>query len=72
MISPKNTEIFLKQPVIAVAASTPTPTPSVACLRKIVYTSTGDQDIFEIMMMNSDGTDNRNISNNPADDLDPT
>jgi TolB protein len=41
-------------------------------LRKIVYTSTGEQDIFEIMVMNSDGTDIRNISNNSADDLDPT
>ena len=58
--------------VCSSATLTPTPTPSAPCLRKIVYTSTGDQDIFEIMVMNSDGTDIRNISNNPADDLDPT
>jgi Tol biopolymer transport system component len=58
--------------VCSAATPVPTPTPSVPCLRKIVYTSTGAQDIFEIMMMNSDGTDIRNISNDPADDLDPT
>jgi len=58
--------------LLVCSAAAPTPTPSAPCLRKIVYTSTGDQDIFEIMVMNSDGTDIRNISNNPADDLDPT
>lgn len=54
------------------SAATPTPQPSTPCLRKIVYVSTGDYDIFEIMMMNSDGTDVQNISKNNADDMDPT
>jgi TolB protein len=52
-------------------APTPDPTPLGMCLRKIVYASTGDQETFEIMVMNSDGTAISNVSNNPADDLDP-
>jgi len=64
--------LFSLSILLAGSAASPTPTPSASCLRKIVYTSTGDQEIFEIMVMNSDGTDIRNISNNIADDLDPT
>jgi Tol biopolymer transport system component len=70
-ISPQDDMTVLNNSMPAEVASTPAPTPPGICLRKIVYVSTGDQDTFEIMVMNSDGKEIRNISNNPADDLDP-
>jgi TolB protein len=67
----QNTSQFLNRSIPSAVAPTPSQTPPGTCLRKIVYASTGDQDTFEIMIMNSDGTKINNISNNPADDLDP-
>jgi Tol biopolymer transport system component len=71
LISSKNSLQFLNRSMPSAVAPTPDPTPPGMCLRKIVYASTGDQETFEIMVMNSDGTAISNVSNNPADDLDP-
>ncbi len=71
LISSTITSQFLNRSMPSAVAPTPAPTPPGMCLRKIVFASTGDQDTFEIMVMNSDGTAISNVSNNPADDLDP-
>ena len=64
LISSQNTSQFLNRSMPSAVAPTPSQTPPGTCLRKIVYASTGDQDTFEIMVMNSDGTKINNISNN--------
>lgn len=71
LTSPQDASSVLNHSLPAAVAPTPAAILPGICLHKIVYASTGDQDTSEIMVMNSDGTEISNISNNPADDLDP-
>jgi Tol biopolymer transport system component len=43
-----------------------------SCEEKITFTASGTKDLFEIKVMNPDGTNIQNLSNNAAVDSDPT
>jgi Tol biopolymer transport system component len=41
------------------------------CLHRLVFTSPGPMDLYEIMVMDEDGANIKNLSDNPAQDMDP-
>jgi Tol biopolymer transport system component len=71
LISPQVTSTVLSLAMPSASVSTPSLKSPGICVHKIAFISTGGQGTFEIMVMNSDGTKIGNLSNDPANDLDP-